>query len=69
MKQKHTTALLERRYVRFAITLALALLPIVITLPLRNPALTGLLAPVTLVVFFTAVLSPRNSSCRSRCAV
>ena len=56
MKRKHSTALLERRYVRFAIILALALLPIIITLPLRNPALTGLLVPVTLVVFFSAVL-------------
>jgi Na+/proline symporter len=50
MKRKHSTALLERRYVRFAVILALALLPVVITLPLRNPV------PVTLVVFFAAVL-------------
>src|SRR5438105_895979 len=56
MKLKHSTALLERRYVRLAVLVSLALLPILITLPLRNAALTGLLIPVTLVVFFAAVL-------------
>ena len=56
MKLKHSTALLERYPARLAILVALALLPILITLPLRNPALTALLVPVTLVVFFTAVL-------------
>src|SRR5437762_1934013 len=56
MKLKHSTALLERYPVRLAILISLALLPLVVTLPLRNPALTALLVPVTLVVFFTAVL-------------
>jgi hypothetical protein len=56
MNQKNTAALLERRYFRLVIVIALAVLPLVITLPQRNPALTGLLVALTLVVFFTAVL-------------